>query len=65
MVTTDGWGGKQYHVLISGIESAPGKVSIRKVGKDPGAFISASRQFNDERNILVITLKGRSQIKIE
>jgi len=64
-VTTDGWGGKQYHVLISGIESAPGKVGVRKVGEDPGAFISAPSQFSDERNILVVNLKGKSQIRID
>jgi hypothetical protein len=63
--TTAGWGDRQYRVLISGIESAPGEVSVRRGGENQGKFISAPRQFSDERNILVITLEGRSQVRIE
>ncbi len=64
-VTTDGWGDKSYHVLISGVEQEPGKVSVRKLGEDPGEFEPAITQFSNELRILVITTKGKSQIRIE
>lgn len=62
---TDGWGDKRHYVLISGIEQEPGEVSIRNIAGGGGTFKSAGRQFSSGRKILVITLTGRSVIKIE
>jgi hypothetical protein len=61
----DGWGEKRYYVLISGIQQEPRKVSIRKAVEDSDAFKSATRHFNSENKILVVTLKGKSEIRIE
>ncbi len=65
--TVDGWGGKRYYVLISGIEKEPTEVSARKVGNDsdlPSVFKSAEKQLRPEQRILVIALEGRSEVQI-
>jgi hypothetical protein len=65
--TVDGWGGKQCFVLISGIEKEPKDVSARQVYQESGQvppFKPAVKEFHSERNCLVITLKGKSQIRI-
>jgi hypothetical protein len=66
--TVDGWGGKRYYVLISGVEEEPTQVSARKAVNDsepPSAFKSDERQFHHEHGILVIPVEGRSQIQIQ
>ena len=65
--TVDGWGGKQYFVLVSGIEKEPSEVSVREIYRESSktpAFKPAVKQFHSEHNCLVITLKGKSQIRI-
>ena len=62
--TTGGWGDKRYYVLISGIEREPDKVSIRDVAGDSDTFKSATRQFNSEHGILVITLESKVDVRI-
>ncbi|MDH4240821.1 MAG: hypothetical protein OEW48_14785, partial [Phycisphaerae bacterium] len=65
--TVDGWGGKPYHVLISGIDKEPNDVGVREVrgvSSKPLAFKSAGKEFHSEQNYLVITLEGKSEIRI-
>jgi len=62
-LTADGWGGKQYYVLISGIETEPSKVLV-----NPGKshiLRSAETQFHREPKILIITLEEKSEIQIK
>ncbi|MGB2862340.1 MAG: hypothetical protein WBC05_03355 [Sedimentisphaerales bacterium] len=62
-LTADGWGGKQYYVLISGIEKEPSEVSV-----NPGKshiLRSAETQFHREQKILIIALEGKSVIQIK
>lgn len=65
--TVDGWGDKPYYVLISGIDKEPKDVSVREVrelsSKSLG-FKSAGKEFHSEHNYLVITLEGKSEIRI-
>jgi hypothetical protein len=66
--TLDGWGGKQYFVLVSGIEMEPSEVEAREIFRESShaaAFKSAVKEFHGEHNCLVITLKGKSQIQIK
>jgi len=66
--TTDGWGEKSYYVVISGVEKEPAQISARSVSTDSqrtSAFKPAETQFHSERHILLITLKGRSQIQVQ
>jgi hypothetical protein len=66
--TTDGWGEKPYDVIISGISEEPGEVSVRVVGDNSqrqSALRRAEMQFNSEQSILVIALKGKSQIQVQ
>jgi len=66
-ITVDGWDTKQYFVLVSGIEKEPGEVSVRdiyqQVSQAPD-FKPAVKEFHGEHNCLIITLKGKSQIRI-
>jgi len=65
--TMDGWGGKQYFLLVSGIEKEPKNVSARQVYQESGQvppFKPAVNQFHSEHNCLVITLKGKSEVRI-
>ncbi len=65
--TVDGWGGKQYFVLVSGIEEEPSEIVLRDMFQESGkssAFEPVVKQFHSEHNCLVITLKGKSQIRI-
>ena len=67
-LTADGWGGKQYYILISGIEKEPSEVSVRAVVSNADksrAIRSAETQFNREQKILLITLEGKSEIQIK
>lgn len=65
--TVDGWGGQQYFVLVSGIEKEPSGVSAREIYQESSQaplFKPVVKQFHGEHNCLVITLKGKSQIRI-
>ena len=65
--TVDGWGGKPYYVLISGIDKEPKDVGVREVrGLSAKAlgFKSAVKEFHSEQNYLVITSEGKSEIRI-
>lgn len=65
--TVDGWGGKQYFLLVSGIEKEPGEVEAREIYQESGqaaAFKPAVKEFHSERNCLIITLKRKTEIRI-
>ena len=67
-LTANGWGGKQYYVLISGIEKEPGEVSVRKAAGDSSKlfpFKSTETQFHREHKILLIALEEKSVIQIK
>jgi hypothetical protein len=67
-LTVDGWGDKQCYILISGIETEPSEVGIRKIGGNPGktfSFELAETQYNHEQKILLITIEGKSEIQIK
>ena len=59
----DGWGGRQYYVLISGIETQPCEVLVST--DMSRSFRSAETQFHREQKILLITLEGKSEIQIK
>jgi len=61
--TTDGWGGKQYYVLISGIETEPGEVLVNP-GK-PRTLRPAETQYHREQKILIIALDAKCEIQIK
>jgi len=66
-LTVDGWGGKPYYVLISGIEKEPKEVGVRKVfqeSAEPPPFKPARKEFYGEQNYLIITLEEKSEIRI-
>ncbi len=66
-LTVGGWHNKTYYVLISGIEKEPKDVGVRKVfliSSEPPPFKPAKKEFYSERGYLIITLKGKSQIRI-
>jgi len=63
----DGWGDKQYYVLVSGIEREPRDVLARGVVQESAelsAFESAEKEFHSEYGNLVIKLRGKSEIRI-
>ncbi|MHC4656893.1 MAG: hypothetical protein ACYS91_18020 [Planctomycetota bacterium] len=65
--TMDGWGDKPYYVLISSIDKEPKDISVREVrglSSKPLGFKSAGKEFHSEQNYLVITLEGKSEIRI-
>jgi hypothetical protein len=65
--TVDGWGGKQYYVLVSSVDKEPKDISVREVrglSSKPLGFKSASKEFHGEHDCLIITLKGKSEIRI-
>jgi len=67
MFGADGWGGKQYYVLVSGIKREPRDVLVRKVVRESTkstAFESAEKEFHGEYGNLVIKLRGKSEIRI-
>lgn len=62
-LTADGWGDKQYYVLISGIETEPSEVLVNtKMLRKSG---STETHFYREQKILLITLEGKSEIRIK
>jgi hypothetical protein len=65
--TIEGWDGKPYYVLISGIDKEPKDVEVCKIVQEPGQtppFKPAVRQFHNEHGCLIITVEGKSQIRI-
>lgn len=62
-LTAEGWGSKQYFVLISGIEKEPSDVFV--IPGKPSTIRSAETQFHREQNILLITLEGKTEIQIK
>ena len=62
-LTADGWGGKQYYFLISGIETEPSEVLVNP-GKSR-TLRSAETQYHREQKILIIALEGKSEIQIK
>ena len=62
-LTADGWGGKQYYALISGIETEPSEVLVNP-GKSR-TLRSAKTQFYREQKILIIALDEKSEIQIK
>jgi len=65
--TVDGWGGKQYFVLVSGIEKGPGEVDVRETCQEASRvppFKPAVKEFHSEHNCLIITLKRKTEIRI-
>ncbi len=63
----DGWGDKQYYVLVSGIEREPRDVLARGVVQDSAeasAFESAEKEFHAEYGSLIIRLQGKSEIRV-
>jgi hypothetical protein len=66
-LVVDGWGEKQYYVLVSGIQREPRDVLARRVVQESTempAFESAEKEFHGEYGNLVIKLRGKSEIKI-
>ena len=61
--TVEGWGSKQFHVLISGIETEPDEIIVSP--DKPNTPGLAETQYNHEQKILLITLKGKSEIQIK
>ncbi len=67
MFGADGWGKKQYYVLVSGINQKPRDVMVRKDvqgSAKSSAFESAKKEFHSKYGNLVITLRGKSEIRI-
>jgi len=62
-----GWAEKPYYVLISGIEKEPHETLARRTAQespDGTSFGSAKTEFNSHRKYLIISLQGRSEIRI-
>jgi len=62
-LTADGWDGKQYYVLISGIETSPDEVLINP--DKSRKFRPAQTQYHREQKILTIELDAKSEIQIK
>ncbi len=66
-LVVDGWGEKQYYLLVSGIQREPRDVLARKIfqeSTEAPVFKSAEKEFHGEYGNLVIKLRGKSEIKI-
>jgi len=61
-LTADGWAGKQYRILISGIETEPGEVLVNL--DKPGTLRTAETQYDREQKILRIVLTSKAEIRI-
>jgi hypothetical protein len=65
--TVDGWGGKKYFLIVSGIEKEPSEVVAREIYRESSlapSFKPAVRTFHSEYNCLVITQKKKAEIRI-
>ena len=66
--TVDGWGDEAYYVVISGIEETLVQVSARPASDNlqpQSAFERTGTQFHSEQRVLIITLKGKSEIRVQ
>ncbi len=66
--TADGWGEEAYYVVISGIEKTLVEVSARTMSdnsQQQSSFKRAEAQFHSKQRILVITVRGRSEIQVQ
>ncbi|MBN2592748.1 MAG: hypothetical protein JXA81_04510 [Sedimentisphaerales bacterium] len=61
--TVDGWGGKQFFVLISGIETEPSEILVNPDKSNTRR--SSETQYDHEQKILLITVEGKSEIQIK
>ena len=62
-LTVDGWDSKRCYILISGMETEPSEISVNP---DKSQTLSAAEtQYNNEQKILLITVKGKSEIQIQ
>ena len=64
----DGWGGKSYTVLISGVTTRPARVTVRKPIGRTGSLTAAAENafhFNPQQNLLAIPLEGVVRVGIE
>ena len=59
----DGWGDKPYYVLISGVQKEPSEVGLRRVALE-SVFAPVEKGFCSEHKCLVISLKGKAEIRI-
>ncbi|MBN2137127.1 MAG: hypothetical protein JW720_04925 [Sedimentisphaerales bacterium] len=64
-IAVDGCAGRQYRLLISGMEKQPAKVEWADDRKETIRFGPAETQFHPEINALIITLNAPARIKIE
>jgi hypothetical protein len=62
-LTVNGWGDKQFYLLISGIETEPGEIIVNPDKSNTRR--SAETQYNHEQKILLITVEGKSEIQIK
>ncbi|MCJ7673660.1 MAG: hypothetical protein MUO33_00740, partial [Sedimentisphaerales bacterium] len=63
----DGWAGKPYYVLISGVEKKPDEILARRIAQESTegiSFETAKTEFNRDQKRLIISLRGRSEIQI-
>jgi hypothetical protein len=68
MFGVDGWGDKQYYVVVSGMRRKPRDVLVRKVVQGSGessSFEPAEKEFHSENGNLIIKLRGKSEIRID
>lgn len=57
----DGWGDAGFSVLISGVSSAPSRVTVRELGNDA---VEAETHFNAELKLFTVTLTGPSELRL-
>jgi hypothetical protein len=63
----DGWDGKVFYVLLSGVKEQPPQVQARPVGatpQRPGPG-SASVNYNPQQRLLAITLTQASEVRVQ
>ena len=66
--TVDGWGEREFRVLVAGLTELPGRVAQLVPGADQvtsGTEVAESkREFHSDPGYLIITLKGKSRLHI-
>ncbi len=64
--TADGWGRKNYYILICGIAKEPSEIRVRKAldAGRPAVLNAAQKQFYEEQRILIVALEGKTEIQI-
>ncbi len=64
----DGWDRKVFYVLLSGVTKEPAGVTVRPTPPDASASVAerpANFDFNPRQQLLVITLSGPSEIRVQ